>query len=280
MKIQELIERGTQVLKNNQIEDSHVKARVLLQYVLEKSKEELLIHNNKEVVQEKEIVYFQYIEQIAQGTPLQYITNNQEFMGLNFYVDENVLIPQPDTEILVEEAIKILEEKIKDKYNKDTKIENSVKVDKIKILDLCTGSGAIAISIAKQLQKIQDIEKRQKNRQNAQTLFEIYALDISKKALEIARKNTILNEVEIRFILSDMFENIENHHSKLDFDMIVSNPPYIETDTIKILSKEVQNEPHLALDGGQDGMDFYRIIAKQASKYLKQKRNYFIRNRL
>ncbi len=280
MKIQELIERGTQVLKNNQIEDSHVKARVLLQYVLEKSKEELLIHNNKEVVQEKEIVYFQYIEQIAQGTPLQYITKNQEFMGLNFYVDENVLIPQPDTEILVEEAIKILEEKIKDKYNKDTKIENSVKVDKIKILDLCTGSGAIAISIAKQLQKIQDIEKRQKNRQNAQTLFEIYALDISKKALEIARKNTILNEVEIRFILSDMFENIENHHSKLDFDMIVSNPPYIETDTIKILSKEVQNEPHLALDGGQDGMDFYRIIAKQASKYLKQKRNYFIRNRL
>ena len=154
-------------------------------------------------------------------------------MKLNFYVDKNVLIPQPDTEILVEEAlIKVQEIENKQK-------ETRSKSESIKILDLCTGTGAIGISLYKYGKNV-----------------EIYASDISKKAIEIARRNAIANNANIEFILSDMFEQI----SMCDFDIIVSNPPYIKTDVIKKLSKEVQNEPHIALDGGNDGLNFYKII--------------------
>ena len=186
-------------------------------------------------------------------------------MGLNFYVDEDVLIPQPDTEILVEEVIKYCNElrnnEPEDKEtNKDYKenIEKEPIINKedkninkktIKILDLCTGSGIIGISIYKYLENV-----------------EIYASDISQKALNIAEKNTNLNNAKINFINSDMFENI---HIK-DFDIIVSNPPYIESKVIKSLSKEVQNEPKLALDGGEDGLKFYRSILENAKDYLRK----------
>ena len=154
-------------------------------------------------------------------------------MNLNFYVDENVLIPQPDTETLVLQAIK----RIKQYENNN-----------IKVLDLCTGSGAIAISLAKEFEN--------KN-------VQVYASDISDKALEVAKKNSKKNDVHINFINSNMFENIDEK-----FDIIVSNPPYIETETIKKLSKDVQQEPHIALDGGFDGLEFYKIIASEYEKYL------------
>ena len=152
-------------------------------------------------------------------------------MKLKFYVDENVLIPQPDTETIVEKIIKDYEGK------------------KVKILDLCTGSGAIGISLAKYIEE-----------------SEVTALDISMKALQIAKLNAEKNLVhkKMKFILSDMFEKIENEK----FDIIVSNPPYIESDTIKTLEKQVQNEPSIALDGGKDGLKFYKIIADYAWKYL------------
>lgn len=175
-------------------------------------------------------------------------------MGLNFYVDENVLIPQPDTEILVEETIKIIKKIMK-------------KNDKIKILDLCTGSGAIAISIANYF----------KNK--TESIFEVYGSDISKKALEIAKKNAKKNNVEITFLQSDMFENISKTFIN-QFDIIISNPPYIETKTIKELSKEVQNEPFIALNGGIDGLEFYRIIAKESKTILKKNRIHISRNRI
>lgn len=129
----------------------------------------------------------------------------------------------------------------------------------IKILDLCTGSGAIAISIAKLTSNNVGVY--------AYGDPQITATDISEKALKIAKTNAKNNNVQnkIKFIKSDMFENINGK-----FDVIISNPPYIETNTIKTLSKEVQNEPKLALDGGQDGLDFYRIIAKNAHKYLNK----------
>ena len=132
------------------------------------------------------------------------------------------------------------------------------KVRKVKIWDLCTGSGAIAISLEKYL----NLEKYLEN-----SNIEIYASDISEKALKIAEKNAkIINQdTNIKFVLSDMFKNIPQK----DFDIIVSNPPYIETDTITTLSKEVQNEPLIALDGGNDGLEFYRIIASNGYKYLK-----------
>ena len=145
-------------------------------------------------------------------------------------MNENVLIPQPDTEILVEECLKLAE---------NMNIPN--------ILDLCTGSGAIAISIAKKVKA------------------NIFVTDISKQAIEIAEKNAKLNNVNVKFILGDLFENIEN---KNFFDIIVSNPPYIETNTIKQLSREVQNEPIWGLEGGEDGLKFYKKIAKEGKIYL------------
>ena len=152
-------------------------------------------------------------------------------MGLEFYVDESVLIPQPDTEILAEEVIEIIRKR---------------KLSKV--LDLCTGSGAIAVSVAKFLENVK-----------------VYASDISNEAIKIARRNSNKNNVKIEFIHSDLFEEFSGEDK---FDIIVSNPPYIKTDIIGTLSQEVQKEPLLALDGGIDGLDFYKKIIKQAKEYL------------
>lgn len=231
MKIEKLLKEGKIKLIENKIEDANLIARVLLEFVLKIDRNELIKKQLQEIEKEKEEEYKQKVEQILQGIPLQYITNSQEFMKLNFFVNENVLIPQPDTEILVEEVIKIAQ------------LEN-----KIRILDICTGSGCIGISLAYYLK-------------NAK----ITMSDISKNAIEIAKKNAKENKVleKTKFIKSDLFENI-----KEKFDIIVSNPPYIETDVIKNLSKQVQNEPKIALDGGEDGLLFYRKLIKEAPNFL------------
>lgn len=233
MNIEEILKKEINNLKQNNIENSTLKAKILLANILKVKKEYLLIHSEEQVKQEDKIKYENCIKELIKGKPLQYITNKQEFMGLNFYVDENVLIPQPDTEILVEKAIEIAE-----------------TTQKNKILDMCTGSGCIAISLAKNINNVQ-----------------ITAVDISNNVLNVANKNAINNNVEnkIKFINSDMFSNI-----KEKFDIIVSNPPYIETETINKLEIAVQNEPHLALDGGIDGLKFYNIIANNAFKYLNK----------
>ena len=232
MNIQELKKKGRDKLINANVYEANIKADILLQYVLGMTKTELISNSLKEVTDSEEKGYIEYLEQIVKGKPIQYITNIQEFMKLNFYVDENVLIPQPDTEILVEETLKKINEKSK-------------------TLDLCTGSGAIAISID--------------HYAKSKTKLEIFASDISKEAIKIAKKNAEYNKANIKFILSNMFENIKEK----DFDILVSNPPYIEKNIIPTLSKEVQSEPQIALDGGEDGLDFYRIIAKEGYKYVK-----------
>ena len=184
--------------------------------------------------------YNEDIDKIINHIPLQYITNHQEFMKLDFYVDENVLIPRSDTEILVEEVI-----------NQCSKNEEK----QYKILDLCTGSGIVGISLAKYIKNC-----------------EVVCADISKKALEIANKNAKNNNVNnIKFIYSNMFSNIKDK-----FDIIVSNPPYIKREVIEELEKEVQNEPHIALDGGIDGLDFYKIIINQAYDYLNDTGGLFL----
>ena len=237
MTILELRKMGRKKLIDNQIDDATIKADILLQFVLNMNKTELIIKQEQEVIEKDKYTYLSYIKEIINGKPVQYITKEQEFMNLKFYVNENVLIPQPDTEILVEEAIK--------------KINEIKKVKNIKVLDLCTGSGAIAVSIKKYAD-------------NSKKNVEVYASDISENAIKIANKNAKRNNVKINFILSDMFQKIKEK----DFDIILSNPPYIETTTIDTLSKEVQNEPYIALNGGRDGLKFYRIIAKNGYNYL------------
>lgn len=265
MKLQELIQNSKHELDSLNVEDADIKLKILIEYVFKISKEKLILKYKDEINDKKVEEFRKLLKKLENGIPIQYIINNQEFMGLNFYVDENVLIPQPDTEILVEEVIKYCNElrnnESEDKEtNKDYKenIEKEPIINKedkninkktIKILDLCTGSGIIGISIYKYLENV-----------------EIYASDIIQKALNIAEKNTNLNNAKINFINSDMFENI---HIK-DFDIIVSNPPYIESKVIESLSKEVQNEPKLALDGGEDGLKFYRCILENAKDYLRK----------
>lgn len=237
MQIKEILKCGIEILKQNGIDEATIKSKILLAYVLNLTKEQLLIYDTKEVEENLENKYKELISEIVQGKPLKYITNKQEFMKLNFYVDENVLIPRQDTENIVEEVINICKKDANKKY---------------KILDLCTGSGIVGISVAKYVP----------NAKVTQT-------DISSQALEIAKKNAIINKVEqkVEFINSNMFENISKNEK---FDIIVSNPPYIKTDIIKSLDKEVQNEPKLALDGGKDGLKFYKIIIDNAYSYLNK----------
>lgn len=233
MTIRETIRKGMIMLKNNNVTEPNIKARLIMQYVLNKPREYLLIYDKELVMLRQEVNYFKAIKKLCQGIPIQHITHRQEFMKMTFYVDENVLIPRQDTEILVEEVIKIAK-----------------KTNSKKILDLCTGSGAIAISLAKYIEN-----------------SPITAVDISNKALNIAKINSKNNNVEdqITFIESDLFKNLP----KEKYDIIVSNPPYIKKDIIKKLDKEVQREPKIALDGGYDGLDFYRKIISQADEYLK-----------
>ena len=239
MTIKEALTKGMIMLKGSNIESPKLKARLLLQYIIKKPRQYLVIYDNEEIEKKEQWEYFVNIEKLTNGVPLQHITHTQEFMKMDFYVDENVLVPRPDTEILVEEVIKIA-----------NKIQNP------KILDLCTGSGAIAISLAKSIP-------------NA----EVFAIDISNKALEIARKNAKNLEANVKFIKSNLFSKLKKNkleENKVEkFDIIVSNPPYIKKTDINYLSKEVQKEPEIALDGGIDGLDFYRKITKQAIDFLK-----------
>ena len=238
MKIEDILKDNILKLKEANIEDANIIARELLAYTLKKDRQYLIINSKEEIGREEQIEYNNNIDSIIMGKPLQYITNKQEFMKMNFFVNESVLIPQPDTEILVEKVLEIC-----NKF-----FENQ----EIKILDLCTGSGAIAISLYKYLK---DENKK------------IFASDISDKAIEVAKLNSKENGAKIEFIQSNMFEQIAENN----FDIIVSNPPYIEREELKKLPKDVRHEPQIALDGGDDGLDFYRIIAENAYKYIKNK---------
>ena len=235
MTISEAIKKGMIELKNENIEEPKLKSRLLMQSTLNQTRQYVIVNDMEELEKNKEEQYFSAIKILKKGIPIEHITHQKEFMKLNFFVDKNVLIPRQDTEILVEEVIKITQ-----------------KTNAKKILDLCTGSGAIAVSLAKYLPQ-----------------SEITAIDISNGALKIAKKNAVSNNVEnqITFISSDMFTNLNEEK----FDIIVSNPPYIKTNVIDNLDIQVKNEPHIALDGGRDGLDFYKKIINESYQYLKYK---------
>lgn len=233
MTIREAINKATVKLKTKEIDSPKLKARLLMQFVLNQSRQYLMVYDEKKLTQEQEKRYLEAVEKLIKGIPLQHITHRQEFMKMDFYVNNHVLIPRPDTEVLVEEVIQIAK-----------------KINAKKILDLCTGSGAIAISLAKYIEGSQ-----------------ITATDISREALEIAELNAKRQQVDkqIAFLQSDLFEDLPREK----YDIIVSNPPYIKKEMIKTLDKEVQKEPYIALDGGKDGLNFYCKIIQQAYEFLK-----------
>ena len=233
MKLKQLISLSKSNLQKSNIEDFNLKIKLLIEYVFDIKKEQIILNYDREIDEDKVLEFNNLLEKVKNGVPVQYIINKQEFMGLNFYVDENVLIPQPDTEILVEEVMSL--------YPKESKLT---------ILDLCTGSGCIGISLAKYF-----VNSR------------VYLSDVSKEALSIAEKNGQKNHVDnIQILQSNLFENIPN-----ELDVIVSNPPYIPSKEIPFLSEEVQKEPHIALDGGIEGLDFYQKIIRESPKFLKDK---------
>ena len=225
-----LLTDGTKMLTQAGIDEAELDARYILEYITGLNSAQYFIHSEDIIEKNKAEEFFRLIERRSKRIPLSYVIGTRDFFGLTFKVDENVLIPEQETELLVEEVIKYSEGK--------------------SVLDMCTGSGCIAISIA---------------------LFgkpsKVAASDISEKALEVARENAkSLKAGEISFIQGDMFENVTDK-----FDIIVSNPPYIETGEIDELMPEVRDYiPRLALDGDIDGLKFYRIISKEAVKKLNK----------
>jgi release factor-specific protein-(glutamine-N5) methyltransferase len=236
-KIEELINTGTITLKESGIDTSRLDAELLLGSVIEKNRVYLISHKEEEVSAENTEKYFDLIKKRRNKMPVKYILNKCEFMGLNFYIEEGVLIPRDDTEILVDEVLKNIE-------------ENEEK----QLCDLCCGSGAIGISLAHFRQNI-NVD-----------LIDYYPIP-EKVSLINIKKNDLENRVS--FIKSDLLEKpIEN---KRMYDIIVSNPPYIEEEEIDKLMEDVKNyEPHTALNGGLDGLDFYRKIIDQSQKVLKK----------
>ncbi|MDY2735459.1 peptide chain release factor N(5)-glutamine methyltransferase [Intestinibacter sp.] len=191
---------------------------------------------DKALSDEQEKYFLEMMKDRLNERPIAYIIGNREFMGLDFFVKEGVLIPRPDTETLVEEIINICNNKTG-----------------LNILDIGTGSGAITVSLAKYLDK-----------------SHVVSVDISDIALEIASKNAISNKVDERidFIKSDVFSNVSD---ETKFDIIVSNPPYIRKADISGLDRQVKDfEPYNALEGGEDGLDFYRRITEESRQFLKQ----------
>ena len=229
MTYREALLLGKNRLKDSGIQDADTDAWLLFAAVLGIDRNFYYLHIN-DVLQEKEQSrYESWLQLRSEHVPLQHITGEQEFMGLPFLVSPDVLIPRQDTEILAEEALKIIR-------------------PGMDVLDLCTGSGCIIISLLKFQPKIRAT-----------------ASDISGAALRVARENSKLNDVTLTFVKSDLFADLAG-----SFDLIVSNPPYIPTDRIRELMPEVrEHEPFAALDGKEDGLAFYRKISKEGFGYLK-----------
>lgn len=240
MQVRELWNWGTAVLAGELIDNARLDAQLLLEHVLGISRACFLANLLDEVGQDAEKRYRTLIAKRAQGVPLQYLVGKHEFMGLPFCVNRHVLIPRPDTEVLVELVLAYAH-----------RLHNSGRSFH-RIVDVGTGSGAIAVSLAYYLPWVR-----------------VAAVDVSPKALEVARYNAEINGVadRIEFVQSDMLQalltaDVQPYHA------VVSNPPYIPSAEIVNLQREVQHEPRLALDGGEDGLHYYRVLARQAPQLL------------
>ena len=229
MTLEILVNLGTKRLEEKGIQDAKIDAMYLLEYVLHISKFQYLMEKNREVTKEQQDAYLSAINMRSTRVPLQHITGEQEFMGFTFRVNQHVLIPRQDTEILVEEVAKLGKGK--------------------RILDMCTGSGCIILSLEQLCEPQMTV-----------------GVDFSKDALLVAIENGKTFHSNTKWIHSDLFTNVEG-----TFDIIVSNPPYIETKVIEGLEEEVRcHEPYMALNGGEDGLVFYRKIIEQSEQYLNK----------
>lgn len=241
--IRDVIQEYTEILKDKS-PTSRLDVELLLCEVLDLERIGLMMRYQDEISGQDMEKFSMLFEKRNSGMPIAYILNRKEFMGYDFYVDENVLIPRPDTEVLVEELV----EKI-----------ISINEEKINVLDMCSGSGAISISsylISKE---------REKSNLN------MYGVDISEKAIEVSKKNAKkLGADNIKFIVSDLFNSEEIGFLRGNIDIIASNPPYIREEIIPTLDTDVKDfEPMLALSGGDDGLVFYRKITEESTSYLK-----------
>lgn len=235
MKIYEAIAEAKKLLEENNIADADLKAKEIMQYYLEMEPKDIIKNYRNEYDFAK---FFEMIEKVSKNIPYQYVIGKAWFYGKEYIVDENVLIPRIDSEILAHEIIL----KVQDMENRGRK--------EISILEIGTGSGALSITV---------VENTNAN---------ILAVDISEGAIEVTKQNMKLHGIEenrMNVILSDIYENVEGK-----FDIIFSNPPYIRTEEIKNLDKDVLKEPHLALDGGESGLDYYIKIIGDAKDYLKE----------
>lgn len=231
MTYREAIVLGEKNLQQADIADAKTDSWLLLAMACKIDHTYYYMHIDEEMSEEQVREFEVLIRKRAERVPLQYITGEQEFMGLTFHVNSNVLIPRQDTEMLVEEALKVIK-------------------PGMKIMDMCTGSGCVLISILKNAHDVEGI-----------------GYDISKQAINVAKENAKFNEVPAVFERSDLFEDVVEN----DFDVIVSNPPYIPTDVVATLMPEVsQFEPREALDGKGDGLYFYSKILEQCKNYMKQ----------
>lgn len=234
MTNKEAIDSAAVRLKLNNIENSLYDSKQMFMEASGMSTTDYLMHMTDDISNEVHEKFENMVQRRCSHEPLQHILGKAYFYGHEFIVNKNVLVPRPDTEILVEESLKRLK-----------------GVNNAHVLDMCTGSGCIIISIF--LSGMAD---------------RAVAVDYSEKALSVAKQNASLNNADIEFIYSDLFENVSDDET---FDMIVSNPPYIETDEIETLSDEVRLfDPMMALDGDKDGLKFYRNITEQAAGYLKR----------
>lgn len=231
MNYREIYDYGARLLAETGIEEAALDARLLLEYVCHTNRNDLLVHGDREITEAERESYTEKINRRKEHIPLQHITGEQEFMGLNFKVNEHVLIPRQDTEVLVEEVMRYLH-------------------DGMDLLDMCTGSGCILLSLLHYSNDCHGV-----------------GADISKEALKMAEQNAeLFGEESCSFVESDLFQAVEGK-----FDIIVSNPPYIASGIIPTLMEEVKNhEPIGALDGKEDGLFFYREIVRQAGDFLQR----------
>ena len=240
--VEQALKNIRKIFKNKGIVNSEREAEILLSYSLEMSRSEIYLNNDRVLKEREKTQLEKKIQKRIEKIPLQYITKHQEFMGMDFLVEKGVLIPRPETEILVEEVIK--------------KLKNYKCYNNLEVADLGTGTGIIAVSLAK---FIEDII--------------IYATDISKISLQTALRNAQKHACKdkIIFLQGDLFEPFIGRIKKNSLDGIISNPPYIDSYDFKLLPPEIKdNEPKIALSGGIDGLDFYRKIIRKSPQYLKQ----------